>query len=175
MRLRQYQSCSVGLVEIIGLDHIYISVSDFQTSELFYDAVMCAFGFKKSDTPIAGVPHAHYFNQHLQYTIRPADSSDRCAPYSPGVHHICFQASDRAGVRAAHQVLRELKIEASKPAEYAEYNDDYYATFFEDPDGIRLEVVARSRYRQEIADRWGDLAVFTNPIAELRDRENRST
>ncbi len=162
-------------MEITGLDHIYISVSDFRKSEQFYDQVMRAFGFKKGDSPIAGAPHAHYFNRHLQYTIRPADRGDRNDPYSPGVHHICFQASDRAGVQTAYQVLRELGVGASEPAEYAEYNDDYYATFFEDPDGIRLEVLARSRYRDEIVGRWGDLTVFTNPIAELRDRENRST
>ena len=162
-------------MEITGLDHIYINVSDFRKSEQFYDAVMQAFGFRKGDKPIAGAPHAHYFNRYLQYTIRPADSRERGGPNSPGLHHLCFQASDRAGVRTAYQALCALDVAASEPAEYAEYNDDYYATFFQDPDGVRLEVVARSRYRQEIVDRWGDLTVFTNPIAELRNREDRST
>ncbi len=158
-------------MEITGLDHIYISVSDFSRSERFYDAVMAAFGFKKGDRPIAGEPHAHYFNRHLQYTIRPAVRGEDCDAYSPGVHHICFQTPDRAGVDAAYRALSELGVSAVEPAEYPEYNDDYYATFFEDPDGLRLELVARSRYRDEIVDRWEDLVVFTNPIAELRDRE----
>jgi len=158
-------------MEIIGLDHIYISVSDFDRSVTFYDGVMQAFGFKKGDRPIAGEPHAHYFNRHLQYTIRPAVRGDRCDPYSPGVHHICFQAPDRASVDAAYEALCELGVTAVEPALYPEYHDDYYATFFDDPDGVRLELVARSRYRDEIVDRWHDLTVFTNPIAELRSRE----
>jgi len=160
-------------LEIRGLDHIYITVSDFARSERFYDAVMRAFGFRKGDRAIAGAPHAHYFNPALQYTIRPAQRGTRCDPYSPGVHHICFQVPDRAAVDTAFRSLRALGVAATEPAEYPEYNDDYYATFFEDPDGIRLELVARSRYRQEIADRWDELTVFTNPIAELRARDER--
>jgi glyoxylase I family protein len=162
-------------VEITGLDHIYISVSDFEKSEQFYDAVMRAFGFKKGKRPIAGSPHAHYFNRHTQYTIRPAMRGDHADPYLPGLHHICFQVPDRGGVQDAYRALSDIGLSPAEPAEYPEYHDDYYAVFFEDPDGIRLEVVARSRYRDEIADRWEDLTVFTNPIAELRDRENRSS
>ena len=56
----------------VGLDHLYVTVSDFQRSERFYDAVMERLGFRKGDTPIAGAPHAHYFTPLMQYTIRPA-------------------------------------------------------------------------------------------------------
>ena len=64
---------------ITGLDHIYLSVSDFEGSEAFYDRVMALLGFRKGDAPIAGEPHAHYFNPALQLTIRPA----RSAPPDP--------------------------------------------------------------------------------------------
>src|SRR5881397_461790 len=59
-------------MEVIGLDHIYVSVSDFARSEAFYDRVMGTLGFRKGDKPIGGDRHAHYFNRSLQYTIRPA-------------------------------------------------------------------------------------------------------
>jgi hypothetical protein len=35
---------------------------------------------------------------------------------------------------------------------------------------MRLEVVARSRHRREIAERWDELRVFLNPLAELHAR-----
>ena len=53
--------------------------------------------------------------------------------------------------------------------EYPEV-DDYYAIFFTDPDGIRLEVVARSRHREAIATHWSKFQVFLNPLADLQAR-----
>ncbi|MEW6273469.1 MAG: hypothetical protein AB1689_29675 [Thermodesulfobacteriota bacterium] len=47
-------------LEVIGLDHLYISVGDFARSEAFYDRLMRYLGFRKGDKKIAGEPHAHY-------------------------------------------------------------------------------------------------------------------
>ena len=77
-------------MEIIGLDHLYIAVSDFAQSESFYDRVMRALGFFKGDRLIAGERHAHYFNRALQISIRPARSPGRHDPYAPGLHHLCL-------------------------------------------------------------------------------------
>jgi glyoxylase I family protein len=159
-------------VEITGLDHIYVAVSDFDRSEQFYDGVMAGFGFKKGVRPIAGERHAHYFNRVLQYTIRPSRGASRGTdPYAPGLHHFCFQVETRAEVDEAWRLLQGLKVAATQPSEYPEYNDDYYAIFFEDPDGVRLEVIARSRYRDQIRERWDELRTFVNPIADLESRE----
>ena len=157
-----------------GLDHLYVTVSDFRRSERFYDAVMERLGFRKGDTPIAGAPHAHYFTPLMQYTIRPArDGAPAHDPYAPGLHHVCFQAPDCATVDRAYRDLRELGIAASEPRLYPEYAPDYYATFFTDPDGLRLEIVARRPLRDEIASKWDRLDVFLNPVARLRAREGK--
>lgn len=162
-------------VEVLGLDHLYITVSDLRRSEQFYDAIMQRLGFRKGDKAIGGDPHAHYFNRHLQYSIRPArNATARHDPYSPGLHHVCFQVPDRKAVDEAHRELTALGVPATQPREYPEYNDDYYATFFPDPDGIRLEVVARSRNREEISSSWSLFRVFLNPVADLRARRGRS-
>jgi len=163
-------------MQITGLDHVYLTVSHFERAEGFYDRVMRAFGFFKGDRPINGERHAHYFNRVMQLTIRPsraatADDPAMHNPHDPGLHHLCFQVPDRAAVDEAFHVLRDLSVPATAPKEYPQYHDDYYATFFEDPDGIRLEVVACSRYRREIAERWDDLEGFLNPIADLHGRE----
>ena len=161
-------------LEVLGLDHLYLSVSDFERSERFYDPVMKALGFYKGDRQIGGECHAHYFNRSLQYTIRPARSRGSHDAYAPGaVHHVCFQVPDRAAVDEAEAKLRTLRVEVSAAAEYPEYNDDYYAIFFSDPDGTRLEIVARSRGREEIVARWGELDEFVNPLAKLAEREKK--
>jgi glyoxylase I family protein len=157
-------------LRIVGLDHVYLCVGDMARSETFYDSVMDALGFRKGDKPIAGERHAHYFNPALQITIRPARSATPHDPYGPGLHHLCFQAADREGVDLAHARITALGIEATPPRAYPEYNPDYYATFFGDPDGIRLEVVARTPHRETIARRWDEFRVFLNPLADLLSR-----
>ncbi len=144
-------------VEVIGLDHVYLAVSDLGRASRFYDAVLGALGFRKGDAPIAGEPHAHYWNRALQLSLRPAHATGaRHDPYAPGLHHLCVQVRDPAAVDAAHAKLSALGVAASAPRLYPEYNPDYYATFFADPDGIRLELVARKAKRDEIVARWDE-------------------
>ena len=158
-------------MEVLGLDHLYLTVSDLSRSERFYDGVMRLLGFRKGDKEIAGEPHVHYFNRQLQISLRPGRGAAPHDPYAPGLHHLCLQLPSRAAVDAAAQALADLGVRASPPALHPEYNPDYYATFFSDPDGIRLELVNRTPYRDELVRRWEEFRVFVNPLAELRERE----
>jgi glyoxylase I family protein len=64
--------------------------------------------------------------------------------YAVGLHHLALVAPSRAVVDERAGWLRErgATIE-SGPAEY-DYSPDYYAVFFYDPDGIKLEIVHRT-------------------------------
>jgi len=157
-------------VRVIGLDHVYLTVSDRARAERFYDAVMRLLGFRKGDKAIAGEPHAHYFNPVMQVTIRPARRAVPHDAYTPGLHHLCLQVASTADVDVVAAGLAALGVEATAPRRYPEYNPDYYATFFADPDGLRLEVVARTPYRDDLVRHWDDFTVFLNPLAELRAR-----
>jgi catechol 2,3-dioxygenase-like lactoylglutathione lyase family enzyme len=162
-------------LEVLGVDHLYVTVGDFARSEAFYDRLMRYLGFRKGDKRVADEPHAHYFNRVMQYSIRPARVGHvGHDPYAPGLHHVCFQVADRAAVDRAFATLRGWGVEATEPRVYPEYNDDYYATFFTDPDGMRLEIVARSRHRKAIVERWGEMRVFLNPLQELYARQGRA-
>lgn len=161
-------------MDVIGVDHIYLAVSDFAASEAFYDAVMRALGFFKGDRPIGGERHAHYFNRVLQLSIRPARSASAHDPYAPGLHHLCLQVATPQDVDAAYASVHALGIAATPPRTYPEYSADYYATFFSDRDGIRLEVVARRQMRDDIVREWDQLRSFLNPLQELR-RERASS
>ena len=63
--------------------------------------------------------------------------------YRIGVHHVAFEAPSRFEVdeRADWLRARGVPIE-SEPEEYS-YIPGYYAVFFYDPDGIKLEIVHR--------------------------------
>jgi catechol 2,3-dioxygenase-like lactoylglutathione lyase family enzyme len=115
-------------VEVCGIDHIYIAVSDLSRAIAFYDPVMRALGFRKGTKAIAGDPHAHYFNRETQYTIRPAKRPGPHDSYAPGLHHLCFQVPGNTDVDLAVRELRALGVEATEPA-FPEYSPDYYATF----------------------------------------------
>ncbi len=154
-----------------GIDHIYLSVRNFPQSEAFYDKVMRTLGLKKGTKAIAGEPHAHYLAPSFQLSIRPARSEDEFDAYRSGLHHLCFQATSREAVDECRGRLAEAGVACTEPAFYPEYHPEYYATFFEDPDAIRLEVVCRTSNRDILADRWDDLSDFENPIGKLLERE----
>ena len=154
-------------LQVSALDHVYVTVTDMVRSERFYDAVMRLLGFRKGTKAIAGERHLHYFNPVTQYTIRPAGpAAGRHDPYGPGLHHVCFQLPTRADVDAAAEALARLGVAATAPRYYPEYADDYYATFFTDPDGIRLELVADRRHRALVRDHWTELTEFEDPLAK---------
>jgi glyoxylase I family protein len=60
--------------------------------------------------------------------------------YRVGLHHLAFEAGSRAQVddRAAWVRTQAVEVE-SEPQEYT-YLPGYYATFFYDPDGLKLEI-----------------------------------
>jgi glyoxylase I family protein len=155
-------------MEITRLDHIYLTVSDLAASEAFYDEVMQALKFKKGIAPIGGDPHFHYFNQYMQISIRPARSKLKFDPYAPGLHHICLEVPYKLEVDEAEEALRQIGVDTSTPQTYPEYAEDYYAIFFEDPDGIRFEIVARRSDRDLIATQWSKLEGFVNPVRRLK-------
>lgn len=61
--------------------------------------------------------------------------------YTPGIDHLAFHAGSRREVDHIADVLQAAGYPvADPPAEY-DYTAGYYAVAFDDPDGIRLEVV----------------------------------
>jgi catechol 2,3-dioxygenase-like lactoylglutathione lyase family enzyme len=142
-------------VGVIGIDHVYLAVRDLRVSEGFYDRVMVdVLGFRKRRAEIVDDAHVLYHNRHFGYVLRPArQGTPDHDPYAPGLHHFCFRVADERAVDHAAQELREAGVGATEPCYYPEYDPDYYATFFEDPDGIRLEVTNfRERRRRRMFD-----------------------
>lgn len=144
--------------DIIGIDHIYVTVSDLERSERYYDAVLGALGFRKNRFRLGGEDHVQYFNRDFGYVLRPARIAAGHQPYAPGLHHLCLRVDTAQDVAEAAAEIDARGIAASEPRHYPEYAPDYYAVFLTDPDGIRLEITNYRKERRERHDHW-DAAV----------------
>lgn len=161
--------------EILGVDHIYLSVAEFARSRIFYDRLMKSLGFKKGTFPVGGEPHCHYYNRNFQITIRPARSRrSKHDSFSPGLHHLCLRVANRAAVDDIAGRLRAMRIAIEGPRLWPEYANDYYAVFFSDPNGIRLEVMNHIERRKTVRRLWNQLEGFNNPLDRLARKARRS-
>lgn len=140
--------------EIIGIDHIFITVSDLARSEKFYDVVMDILGFRKNSFQLGTEQHVQYYNRHFGYVLRPARVTNQHNPYAPGLHHLCLRVEHEEDVRKAAGMLKARDIPVSEPGLYPEYAPDYFALFFSDPDGLRLEITNYRQERRQRHDHW---------------------
>ena len=128
-----------------GIDHIDLSVSDLDRSVAFYDAVLTELGFQRS----ADNGTVDWRGGAMEIGIRAAETPDASAPYDRyrvGLHHLAFRAESRAAVDRFHDFLKRHDFEIlDAPAAYPQYGEGYYAVFFADPDGMKLELVYRPR------------------------------
>ena len=61
--------------------------------------------------------------------------------YRVGLHHVALEASSRAVVDERHEWLVSFGATIESPPQEYAYLPGYYAVFFYDPDGIKLEIV----------------------------------
>lgn len=130
------------------INHIDLTVSDVALSAAFYDKVLGRLGYARSNQyegevpcwELSGPGPALSIGLHCAKSEAPHDR------YSVGLHHLAFHLPGRAEVDDFHEFLRREQILAlDAPAEY-DYTSGYYAVFFADPDGIKLELVHEPRF-----------------------------
>ena len=125
------------MVRVTGIDHLVIRVSDFDKSKEFYGQLFAFLGFEISDEYEDAIG---WTNGKTRFWIGPADAKGKKRRYrigDVGFHHYAFQLRNRKDVDALQSFLKEIGATIVDPA--AEYYDDYYAVFFLDPDGMKLE------------------------------------
>jgi glyoxylase I family protein len=136
-----------------ALSHLDLTVGDLPRSVDFYDRVLGRLGYQRLDRVGAGAPCwaiSDSSGGFFTIALKPArrESSTRAHDrYAPGLHHLAFHADNRDEVDEMHRFL--IGIGATildPPAEY-DYTRGYYAVFFADPDGIKLEVVFEPELR----------------------------
>jgi catechol 2,3-dioxygenase-like lactoylglutathione lyase family enzyme len=135
-----------------SLHHVDLVVTSLPRSLAFYLGVLGPLGWT-SEGGITGergeeVRYLHHPDRRGSLGLRERRSDAHPVPYdryAVGVHHVCVGADSRAQVDAVHAWLADhaaghgAQIE-SAPREYG-YTPGYYAVFFHDADGLKLEVL----------------------------------
>jgi len=125
------------MVRVVGIDHISIRVSDYEKSKAFYGKLLTFLGFK-----VLGDygDQIGWTNGKTRYWIGQADEEGLMHTYrigDVGLHHYAFELRSRKDVDDLQSFLKAEGVTIADPA--AAYYDDYYAVFFLDPDGLKLE------------------------------------
>ncbi len=132
-------------IEVFGVEHIDVTVNDLARSAIFYNKAMPALGFRRLIEDDDDGHDIRWGNAHITFALRQAHPAERGAAfnrYRVGLHHLAFKAKSRDAIDEFHRVLiRENLPILDAPAEYPQYGPNYYAVFFADPDGMKLELV----------------------------------
>ena len=128
----------------MGIHHVDLVVASIERSLPFYRELLGPLGWHG----IGAVEGERgetiwYLNgPATSIGLREALSEERGVDrYRVGLHHLALQAPSRAAVdERAEWLLANGALIESEPQEYA-YQPGYYAVFFYDPDGLKLEIV----------------------------------
>ena len=122
-------------------DHIDLRVNDLARARRFYEQVLPAIGFTKKTqddsewitftAPGEGKP------VFFGFTVDPN--------HKPNGNRISFWADSREGVDHVAAVVKRAGGKILEGPELClDYTPDYYAFFWEDPDGNKLEICCRT-------------------------------
>jgi catechol 2,3-dioxygenase-like lactoylglutathione lyase family enzyme len=130
--------------------HVDLVVSDLERSLAFYEGLLEPLGWTRVREIVGErderVVYRSVPGSFTALGLREKLSDSHEVPfdrYAVGLHHVCFDVASREVVdeRAAWLRERGATIDGG-PGEY-DYTPGYYAVFFFDPDGIRLELLHR--------------------------------
>ena len=124
-----------------AIHHIDITVSDPGRALEFYDFVLPMMGFRRIEDADEGPLWA---GAQVEVGLQAARAGSTAAHdrHSPGLHHLALTAPTREAVDALHEELRASSVVIfDPPDDYPHYAPGYYAVFFADPDGIKIEYV----------------------------------
>lgn len=125
--------------KVVGIFHLTLCVSNFKKSSAFYRKLFTFLGFKvmqEFDDAIG------WTNGKTRFWIYAADAKGIKHKYrlgDVGYHHYAFELGKRKDVDDLHKFVKKLGAVVVDPP--ADYYEDYYAVFFLDPDGMKLECV----------------------------------
>ena len=127
-------------MDINGIAHVILSVSDFEAAVPFYEKLLAFLGMK---SVFKGEEFLYHVGGRTALAISKCDPvyrQERFVQRRVGLHHLCFRARERSDVDALYGFLQQLGAKIVHPPEEGTWAPGYYSVLFEDPDGIRLEM-----------------------------------
>jgi len=130
---------------VSGIHHVFITVNDVRRARPFYTQLMPRLGYPGLWDYAGDGNGLGFLGAGGSFWIKQADprfAGDTFSKDRVGLCEIAFRAESRAQVDA---LARDVPAWGGRildpPREYPEYVPGYYAVFFADPDGIKLELV----------------------------------
>lgn len=133
---------------LVGLGHVDLVCRDLERSLAFYAAVFGDLGLQPPYEVGGERGETIYYMRYPQpgsgsLGLRQALEEQPFELYAPGFHHLALAVERGADVDRAHAAALAAGAEIlHAPQLWPVYHPDYYATFFLDPDGFRLEVAS---------------------------------
>jgi catechol 2,3-dioxygenase-like lactoylglutathione lyase family enzyme len=119
-------------------DHVSVGVDDVAKARILYDGAMAALGMK----PVfeLGEFAVAYGTDVPSFWVQKPENQ-KAATAGNGTH-VCFRAESHAAVQAFYEAaLKGGAIDAGAPGPRPEYTPTYYAAFFRDDSGNKIEAV----------------------------------
>ena len=125
-------------IDTLGFDHVDLTVNELARSATFYEGVLGPLGFRR----VPAKEHVVFASAQSSIGLNAAPTAAVFDRYRVGLHHLALRARCRADVDRFHAFLVAEGIPVlDPPAEYPQYGPGYYAVFFADADGMKLELV----------------------------------
>jgi len=130
------------------IHHLDLTVSDPEKSRPLYDLFLAHMGYREVDRKADGGTEWDMadgpFASVGMVKARGPNARHGHDRYAPGLHHAAWTSPTREDVDALFAKLQAFGATIlDPPADYPQYNQGkgYYAVFFADPDGLKLEYV----------------------------------
>lgn len=125
-----------------SIHHLALTSASFDRAKRFYGELLALLGYEVHINDIDIAAWVGPEPEILLYPARTEQTSQTHRTYDPGIHHVAFFAASREIVDAAHSIAVTYGVQVlDEPKCFVQYRADYYATFFHDLDGIKLEFV----------------------------------
>jgi glyoxylase I family protein len=126
-----------------GVHHVDLVVSSIERSLPFYRELLGPLGFHRIGEVEGerGETIWYFGGPGSSIGVRQAQSLGGIDRYRVGLHHVAVAAPSRAVVDERYEWLVAAGAEIETPPREYAYLPGYYAVFFHDPDGIKLEIV----------------------------------
>ncbi|MEQ9641553.1 MAG: VOC family protein [Alphaproteobacteria bacterium] len=128
------------MIDINGVAHIILTVSQFDKAKAFYCGLLPEFGMKKV---FDGDDFCYHVGARTAIGVQrcgPEHADERFVQTRVGLHHLCLRARSREDVDAVGALVEKLGATIVRGPMEGTWAPGYYYVLFEDPDGIRLEV-----------------------------------
>ncbi|MGE0823341.1 MAG: VOC family protein [Candidatus Binatia bacterium] len=125
-----------------GIDHTIITVNNYATASRFYGWLLPKIGYTGGEHDYGTMKG--WMGNGMSFWIKQADTrfaGDTFHKDRVGLCEIAFKGESRAQIDALATEVEAHGGQILDPPKEYDYAPGYYAVFFTDPDGIKLEVV----------------------------------